>query len=385
MHIFKTYFIYCNNKIILGGFKLETKKNVLFTVFDLRSGGTEKVLQIILDRLDYSKYNVDLLVLIAQGYYCGKINKNVNVINLFDNYDEWINNFKIRGIDKFLHERLSKNYDIQISFGEGFQAIVTCYFGNPHAKKICWIHRDSDMSKEYILDYKNDYYNMDKIVFVSQGCLNSFVKLIGSDIRDKCIVIQNPIDTEYILEHAKVPLEYTKQKFVILAIGRLCLEKGFHHLIVSHKKLLDSGFNAELIILGEGPDTLIFNDIIENLNIKDSVRFLGFVDNPYPFINMCDIFVSSSQFESYSLVIAEAMVLKKPILSTITVGSLELLKHRYGLLVDNSEEGIYQGLVALTSSQELREHYIKELENASIASIESTMRHVENLLDEISL
>lgn len=363
---------------------MNTKRNILFTVFDLRSGGTEKVLQIILDKLDYSKYNVDLLVLIAQGYYCGKINKNVNVINLFENYNDWISNFKIRGIDKFLHEKLSDKYDIQISFGEGFQAIVTCYFGNTKAKKICWIHRDADMSKEYVFDYKDDYYNMDKIVFVSQGCLNSFVKLIGSSIENKCMVIHNPLDIEYILQQAQEPIPYKTDKFVILAIGRLCIEKGFHHLITSLKKLLDAGFNAELIILGEGPNNKMFNDMINKLDIKDNVKLMGFVENPYPWIKMCDILVSSSKFESYSLVIAEAMVLRKPILSTITVGSLELLKHRYGLLVDNSEEGIYQGLTALISSAELRQHYINELEKAYVSDTESTMKQVEDLFDTIS-
>lgn len=363
---------------------MNTKKNILFTVFDLRSGGTEKVLQIILDKLDYSKYNVDLLVLIAQGYYCEKINKNVNVIKLFTDYNEWSDNFKIHGIDKFLHEKVSTKYDIQISFGEGFQAIVTCYFGNLKAKKICWIHRDADMSKEYVFDYKNDYYNMDKIVFVSQGCLNSFVKLIGNDIENKCMVIHNPIDIEYILQQAEEPISYPKDKFVILAIGRLSLEKGFHHLLTSYKKLLDAGFNADLIILGEGPDNLIFNEMINSLNIKDNVKLIGFVENPYPWIKMCDILVSSSKFESYSLVIAEAMVLRKPILSTITVGSLELLKYRYGLLVDNSEEGIFQGLTTLTSSSELRGYYIKELEKAPISDIQSTMKQVEELFDTIS-
>lgn len=358
------------------------KKNILFIAFDLRSGGTEKVLKVILDNLDYSKYNVDLLVLISQGYYCGKINKNVNVINLFNNYAEWGESFKAKGIDKILHENLSSKYHIQISFGEGFQAIVACYFGNVNAKKMCWIHRDSDMSKEYVLDYKNDYYNMDKIIFVSQGSLKSFVNLIGKDIQEKCTVIYNPIDFNKILAQSKESINYKKEKFIILAIGRLCKEKGFNLLINAHKRLIDKGFNAELIILGEGPDTHIYMDLIKKLNLNNYVKLIGFVDNPYPWIAMCDIFVSSSQFESYSLVIAEAMILKKPVVSTLTVGSMELLQHKYGLLVNNSEDGIYQGLNAMISSKKLRNYYISQLENVPILNINNTMKKIEELLDE---
>lgn len=362
--------------------KLINKKNILFAVFDLRSGGTEKVLQVILNNLDYSKYNVDLLVLIAQGYYCGKINKNVNVINLFSDYNEWSEKFKEKGIDKVLHENLSSKYDIQISFGEGFQAIVACYFGNVNAKKICWIHRDSDMSKEYVLDYRNDYYNMDKLVFVSHGALKSFVRLIGKEIESKCMVIYNPIDINLILQQSKEPIDYKKDKFITLAIGRLCLEKGFHSLIHAHKSLIENGIDSELLILGEGPDTLMFKDMIDKLNLKNSVKLIGFVDNPYPWIAMCDIVVSSSQFESYSLVIAEAMILKKPIVSTITVGSIELLQYKYGLLVDNSEYGLYYGLKAMITSKELRNHYMNELETSPISPIQTIMNQIEILLDE---
>lgn len=362
---------------------MNKKKNILFIATDLCSGGTEKVLKVILDNLNYSKYNVDLLLFVSSGYYYEKINSNVKVMSLFNTYKEYLDAYNGKTIDKTIHEKVKPIYDIHIPFAEGFSSIVASYYGDWSAKKIAWIHRDADMSKKFLLQYKQDYYNMDKIVFVSQGCLNSFVNLMGEEIRSKCIVIYNPIEIDSILAQAEEPINYKKEKPMLLAIGRLCVEKGFHSLIAAHKRLLDDGIDNKLIILGEGPDATMLRDIIFKYNLEASVHLLGFIPNPYPWIKMCDILVCSSQYESYSLVIAEGMLLQKPIVSTITVGSKELLQYKYGLLVENCEDGLYQGLKALLTTEELRDYYVNSLNDISILDKSNSMKQIEELFDEL--
>lgn len=357
------------------------KKNLLFIATDLCTGGTEKVLKVILDNLDYSKYNVDLLLFIKAGYYFTKINSNVNIISLYDTSQEFIRSINDKSIDKKLHEKIKPKYHVHISFAEGFSAIVASYYGDWAAKKIAWIHRDANMSKDYLLTFKNDYYNMDKIIFVSDGCLQSFVDLMGKDIESKCTVIYNPMEIEQILQQANEPLPYVKTRPLLLAIGRLGIEKGFHTLINVHKRLLDEGIDNELIILGDGPDFIMLHDIIKNLNLTNSAHLLGFMANPYPWIKMCDILVSSSQYESYSLVIAEGMLLQKTIVATETVGSKGLLKNTYGLLVENSEDGLYEGLKSFLTSKELRDSYVTALANVSFLDKEHSMREIEELFD----
>lgn len=358
------------------------KKNLLFIATDLCTGGTEKVLKIILDNLDYSKYNVDLLLFIKAGYYYTKINPNVKIITLYDTSQEFRKSVVDKSIDKALHENIKPKYDIHISFAEGFSAIVASYYGNWAAKKIAWIHRDANMSKEYLLTFKYDYYNMDKIVFVSDGCLHSFIDLMGNEIESKCMVIQNPIDINLILNQAEEHLPYIKERPMLLALGRLGIEKGFHTLINVHKRLLDDGIDNELIILGDGPDFPILLDMIRKLNLTYSAHLLGFMENPYPWIKKCDILVSSSQYESYSLVVAEGMLLKKPIVATNTIGSQGLLQDKYGLLVDNNEDALYEGLKSFLLSKELRDFYVIACENVSLLNKDYSMKEIELLFDE---
>lgn len=357
------------------------KKNILFITFDLISGGTEKVLKVILDNLDYSKYSIDLLVFISNGYYFGKINENVNVIPLFDTYEDWVQSLSNNILDRIIHKKVTKNYDTQISFSEGFTSIVASYYGNPKSKKIAWIHCDAEMSDNALARYKNDYLNMDKIVCVSQSSLKSFIKVMGDEFQDKCILINNPMETSQILEQSKEPTNYEKTKPMVLAIGRLCSEKGFDRLIYTHKKLLTEGIDHDLFIWGEGPDYTILRNLISQLNVSNSAKLMGFNPNPYPWISQCDILVSSSQYEACPLVITEAMILQKPIIATITVGSKDLLKYKYGLLVENNEDGLYMGLQALLTSPLLREYYVNSLRELPLLDTSESIRKIELLLD----
>ena len=69
-------------------YKEYNKKNILFVMYLLSDGGAEKALMSILDNLDYSKYNVDLVVLAKEKSYLYNINENVNVVYMYDTVDE---------------------------------------------------------------------------------------------------------------------------------------------------------------------------------------------------------------------------------------------------------------------------------------------------------
>ena len=88
------------------------KKNILFLMYMLYGGGAEKALMSILDNLDYSKYNVDLVVLAKENSYLYNINEKVNVVYMYDTlsemYEEYANgNFNLE---------LGAKYDVEIGF-----------------------------------------------------------------------------------------------------------------------------------------------------------------------------------------------------------------------------------------------------------------------------
>lgn len=112
-----------------------------------------------------------------------------------------------------------------------------------------------------------------------------------------------------------------------------------------HKRLIDEGFEYELWILGDGIKRESYEEFIRLNNIKEYTKLLGFKKNPYKYIKQCDSYICSSRMEGYSLVVAESIILEKPIVSTMCSGPIELIENgEYGILVENSIDGIYSGM-----------------------------------------
>jgi len=144
-----------------------------------------------------------------------------------------------------------------------------------------------------------------------------------------------------------------------VASGRLTAQKGFDRLIRVMKRLKQCCYDDfGLIILGQGEEKEALETQIEKEDLKDSVKLLGFQRNPYPFVAMSDLLVCSSRAEGYSLVIAEAMVLGVGIISTNCSGPNELLDNgKYGLLVNNEEDALYDAMLSVLKNHGM----IKEL------------------------
>ena len=87
----------------------------------------------------------------------------------------------------------------------------------------------------------------------------------------------------------------------------------------------------------------------------------GSQDNPYPYIKSSDLLVCASYFEGYNLTVAEALILGTPVLSTNCAGPNEILDNgKYGLIVDNSEEGLYSGIKDSLDNPEKMQYYKKK-------------------------
>ena len=154
---------------------------------------------------------------------------------------------------------------------------------------------------------------------------------------------------------------YGTRPIQVLTVGRLVWEKAYDRLIRVHKRLLDEGIEHTLTIIGEGLVKSELEHLISNLGVESHCKLLGAKDNPYPYMEQADIFVSSSVVEGLPGVVIESMILEKPIVATNIMGSNELLKSQLGLLVENSEEGLYSGLKQMIQQEELRKTYINNL------------------------
>lgn len=322
-------------------------KKILIVHETLNGGGAEKVLINILNSIDYSKYSVDFALLHHEGVYLEQINKNVNIIKLFpiSSFNNKIFNriyHKVKNIcikhfsEKIYNKKLKNNYDVEIAFLEG---PVTYFLSkSSNLNKIAWVHTDLERLRRLEYKVEEECYNkFNKIICVSNEGKNIFNKIYPK-YAYKVEVIYNLIDDNEIRALSRYKADkYNFNKSTVIAVGRLNEVKRFDLLIRAHKLLLDDGIDHNLIILGEGDLKKDLMELAKKLQVQQSVKFLGFIKNPYPYIYKSDLFVMSSDFEGLPLVICEALVLEKAIVSTKCTGPTELLGNgEYGVLVECS-------------------------------------------------
>lgn len=112
---------------------------------------------------------------------------------------------------------------------------------------------------------------------------------------------------------------------VFVSYGRMVKKKGFDVLLQAFKVVLDQGFQARLIIGGDGAERAALLALVEHLNLASHVQFHGWVEDVAAFLDSGDIFVLPSLDEPFGIVVLEAMARAKTIISTRTQGPVEVL------------------------------------------------------------
>lgn len=351
--------------------RIRKKKKILIRIGSLRHGGAEKVLATFLKNLPEDKYEIDLLLNLYSGKYLSEIPKWINVLHL--NKGEMITTNRPQDIPKkayrviyqsvlkkfpaLLYAKILKNkkYDIEFAAIHGFRDEI---LNSPlkSSKKIVWIH--NDLRKTHFHNYTDDeirkFFGFDKILVISEHIQKDFESHARTeDEKSRIVRVYNPLDTEEILRRSHEPRvksqdqqpENTTQQPVFVSVGTVFPQKGFDRLLKVHKKLLDEGFSHRIKIVGDGYDFENIKNLRKELDVEETAEMTGYTDNPYPHFKNADFYVLSSRYEGYPTVLFEAITLKKNIIATDVSGVREMLEDgKLGLIVDNSEEGIYEGM-----------------------------------------
>ncbi len=343
-------------------------KKVLFAMPDLRGGGAEKVLIDILKKIDKKKFEITLLLFTRTGVYINEIPKEVKVICIKEKLKIIPGRFWIRYFNKnpqlFYKYLIKEKYDIEIAFMEGLATKFISYSNNNSSKKIAWVHIDllrKHWTKEMFLENEeaNSYNKFDDIIFVSNDAKKSFEDLFENNISNKKIIYNPIIDEEIIEKSNQIKINF--DNFTIISVGRLDKQKGYDRLLRVHSRLVNK-YPHKLLILGEGEERENLEQLMKELKIVNSVELKGFVKNPHPYIKSANLYVCSSITEGYPLVVAESLILGKGILATDITGPKEILNNgQYGMICEDSEEGLYKSLQSLLEHKEI----IKEYENKS--------------------
>lgn len=335
--------------------------SILFYIETLQAGGAEKVLRTLVNNMDQSKFDITVMTLWPEeaGQYLAP---GIHYQSLYRAKNRWNHAFYRleAALGLTYRSRIHGDFDIEAAYLECGPTKVMAGSTNKKALKLAWVHCDlskkSSNTESFVRKSKAWYQTYDNIVCVAENVQERYVQLFGG--QPPATVLHNIIDEDEILAKVsacKVPRDH---RTTLAAIGRLSPEKGNDRLLTACGKLKSEGFDFCLWLVGDGPERESLEQQIARTHLEDCVKLWGFQSNPYPYMQASDLIVCPSRFEGFSTVVTEALILGKPVVTTACSGMDELLGNsEYGLITENSEDGLYEGLKKMLEQPELLRHY----------------------------
>lgn len=372
-----------------------TPIKILFLIPSLMNGGAERVLVNLVNNINKNNFEVSVKTVMNTGRYINCLDKSIHYSYIYPNlrhatslYFKWFFSPQ-RSFQKYI----GNDYDIVISFLEGFTNRIISGCTETRTKKIAWIHTVLENKKMFSHGFRSFkeaimcYKSFDKICCVSNNVREAFIKTSG--LSQDIEVVYNTNNTVDICERAKEPIDdihFDNNIVNICSVGKIAETKGYDRLARIHKRLLDDGIKNHIYIIGTGAGRSKIEKYLTDNNIQKSFTFLGYRDNPYKYIARSDLYVCSSRREGFSTSVTEALILGLPIVTTNCSGAKEQMgeNNEYGIVTENNEYALYEGIKKMLSTDGLLGHYKKQAQKrGSFFSTETTVQAVENLLTSL--
>lgn len=232
--------------------------------------------------------------------------------------------------------QLAAQHDVVIDF----DCCHYAYLKSVKTWKVAWFHFSfkqlMEQNRRRTQRIGNHLRYYDRIVTISQAMLDEGKELFPW-LEGRWRLIYNAKDEQLLQQRASEPVDDPRiNDNYILAIERLEeSQKDLSTLIRAYQLLRNEYHHEEkLYLLGKGRDEQLLRQLAERLGIADSVVFLGFSSNPYPWIAHAKAIAHSAKFEGLPTVMIESLIMGKLIVATdCPTGPREILDQgRAGLL-----------------------------------------------------
>ncbi len=366
----------------------DNKDNVLIYCSTLALNGMTSSLLSLMNVIDLNKENIIFSFRQkALSYYPMRLTKLPENTDVFPISTGYIYSFKEAIADvlfynlnintRFVKKYIDRMYKREVKrlFGNakfdkvihftGYEKKITGLFERFDAKRAIFVHNDmvseiKTKGNQHYKTLKEAYNKYDRVVAVSEDIVEPIKKISGRD--DNIVIVNNAHDYKTILNKSEMDIEYSNttvsnvSKKVLeklldtdytkfINIARFSPEKGQKRLIDAFEKFYNKNPKSLLIIIG-GYGKLYedLHEYIKHLNCRYNVILIRSIDNPFPILKRCDLFILSSFYEALGLVLLEADTCGVPCFSTDVRGPRGFMKEHNGMLVENSEEGILKGM-----------------------------------------
>lgn len=204
---------------------------------------------------------------------------------------------------------------------------------------VCTFHGTPDFSgSSWLLALKLRMiaHPMNRVVCVSTA-LRRFLELHHGVPLERSSTIYNGVDFSDRHRHqSETGARPVDGDLILGAVGNVRPAKDYPTLLQALAQVRDKGVDASLLVMGQASDRALadLNAVADRLGVSPFVHFLGFRPDARSVLASCDVFVSSSSSEGFSLATVEAMSLGLPVVVTRSGGPEEIVSHdRTGLLV----------------------------------------------------
>ena len=365
----------------------QKKIKILFRHRSMEMGGVEKVMLSIVNNLNPEKFEITVCLNLNQGELRNEFPPHIRKLYLAEGKEDFSKNIILQKIQLYQRkkklEKLRKNpgiidkqhlkeyFDIEIGMTyNDFESVLNS--SNKNSKKIGWFHSEINVPglKPLLPEILKQFPQFDVMVYCSQK-IKDLMHIHHPDLhfpREKVII--NAISIEEIKVKAAEKIEPFSEKPSFVSVGRLHYRKGYHKLIEAHTKLIREGHDHQILIVGEGEHRQNLEKLIKENKVERTFILLGNKMNPYPYIKNADFFILPSESEAWPLVIAEALILQKPIIATDTGDvSMMIAPEKTGILIPYKVEEMYYSMKRFLTDKPL------------ISDLKSNLQNIEDQFD----
>jgi len=344
----------------------------------MEMGGVEKVLLSLLSNLDPDKFEMTVCLTLNQGKLRDEIPRHVRKIYLTKGKEDFSGNSLLKKIQLLarriklkklkvnpaIADRLINDvFDVEIGMDyRDYDAVLNST--NKNSKKIGWFHSEINVPKfqPLVPAILKSFPKFDHMVYCSHKIKDMMHHYYPALNYPEESVIINPIPVEEIKKKAQEDVNHFPEGPVFVSIGRLHSRKGYHKLIEAHKRLIDDGFHHSIIIIGDGDEMKNLTSQAAKYSVEKTFLLKGNQMNPHPYIRKADYFILPSESEAWPLVIAEALILQKPIIAT-NVGDVGLMikDRETGYLINYEVDEMYSAMKTFLTEPDIIDEIRKNL------------------------
>lgn len=349
---------------------MKNKKQIFYIIPTLEGGGAERVALQLSSALQHNysdELSVTLVTLSGRGELQNNIPVNIEHIDLGARRSR-------RALIALVRLCRSKRPDIVIT---SLQVNSVMYFVRLFLDKkphwFCRLENPLEVTLRRLSLFVRYSFiaalrQCDTIVTLTPN-MQKEVKASIPSSADKVVTIPNPVDSKEILEKSTECTPHVFRPNIVMC-GRLTEQKNFSQAIDIMSSLITLVPNIHLYILGDGPLLGHLQEETKEKSLEGAITFLGFKENPYPYLESADIFLLTSKWEGFGLVILEAMICKTVVVSTNTNdGPREILgESAFGVIVSSTNPAeIALEIESLLRNHQRRQLYIERGYNRALA------------------